>query len=238
MTDHKIVILVKETENKNTQKATKWAVNVYEDWKYSKIGSGFIIPNLKDLTVQDINSILGKFVLEDKKKNREIYHARTLHLFVTGLLRGIRPQGCSNLNFLNESDDRFLKFRQILDTQMKQLTSDGYDINVKQADPISVEQEELLWDSLRGRDEHRNLQISQTQLGGDYNGNYIEFRGQIIEVKRLFVPTNRRPADFLLKDMSNTLNPSTTQIKIEQPKSLTENDNLAILVPKQDNAEN
>ncbi|CAC5381872.1 unnamed protein product [Mytilus coruscus] len=67
MTDHEIDILIKETENKNTKKATKWAVNVYEDWNNSKIGSGFIIPDLKDLSVQDINSILGKFVVEVRK---------------------------------------------------------------------------------------------------------------------------------------------------------------------------
>ncbi|CAG2235448.1 unnamed protein product [Mytilus edulis] len=177
MTDNEIDTLIEDAENKNTKKATKWAVNVYEDWKNSKIGSGLIIPNLKDLSVQDINSILGKFVVEVRKKNGEKYPAKTLYLLVTGLLRGMRSQD-------------------------EKLTSDGYGINVKQADPISVEQEEILWDKsvfgnhssesllhtvffynckyfgLRGRDEHRNLQISQIQLGEDDNGNYIEFRGK------------------------------------------------------------
>ncbi|CAG2250035.1 unnamed protein product [Mytilus edulis] len=180
MTDNEIDTLIEDAENKNTKKATKWAVNVYEDWKNSKIGSGLIIPNLKDLSVQDINSFLGKFVVEVRKKNGEKYPAKTLYLLVTGLLRGMRSQGVSNLNFLNESDDRFLRFRQILDAQMKKLTSDGYGINVKQADPISVEQEEIdksvfgnhssnllhtvfscKYFGLRGRDEHRNLQISK-----------------------------------------------------------------------------
>ncbi|VDI62823.1 Hypothetical predicted protein [Mytilus galloprovincialis] len=53
MTDNEIDTLIEDAENKNTKKATKWAVNVYEDWKNSKIGSGLIIPNLKDLSVQD-----------------------------------------------------------------------------------------------------------------------------------------------------------------------------------------
>ncbi|CAC5381871.1 unnamed protein product [Mytilus coruscus] len=125
MTDHEIDILIKETENKNTMKATKWAVNVYEDWKNSKIGSGFIIPDLKDLSVQDINSILGIFVVKVRKKNGEKYPAKTLYLLVTGLLRGMRSQGVSNRNFLNESDDRFLRFRQIIDSQMKKKTIIG-----------------------------------------------------------------------------------------------------------------
>ncbi|CAG2207359.1 unnamed protein product [Mytilus edulis] len=164
MTDNEIDTLIEDAENKNTKKATKWAVNVYEDWKNSKIGSGLIIPNLKDLSVQDINSILGKFVVEVRKKNGEKYPAKTLYLLVTGLLRGMRSHGVSNLYFLNESDDRFLRFRQILDAQMKKLTSDGYGINVKQADPISVEQEKILWD--------------KSVFGEDDNGNYIEFRGK------------------------------------------------------------
>ncbi|XP_071141790.1 uncharacterized protein [Mytilus edulis] len=138
MTDNEIDALIEDAENKNTRKATKWAVNVYEDWTKSKIGIGLIVPNLKDLSVKDINSILGKFEVEVRKKNREKYPAKTLYLLVTGLLRGMQSQGVSNLNFLNESVDRFLRFRQILDAQMKKITLDGYGINVKQADPISV----------------------------------------------------------------------------------------------------
>ncbi|CAG2199631.1 unnamed protein product [Mytilus edulis] len=78
MTDNEIDTLIEDAENKNTKKATKWAVNVYEDWKNSKIGSGLIIPNLKDLSVQDINSILGKFVVEVEKEWREISSENTL----------------------------------------------------------------------------------------------------------------------------------------------------------------
>ncbi|XP_071137003.1 uncharacterized protein [Mytilus edulis] len=83
MTDHEIHTLIEDTENKNKKKATQWTDNVYEDWKNSKIGSGLIIPNLKDLSVQDINSILGKFVVEVPKKNGEKYPANTLYLLVT-----------------------------------------------------------------------------------------------------------------------------------------------------------
>ncbi|XP_071123894.1 uncharacterized protein KIAA1958-like [Mytilus edulis] len=309
MTDNEIDTLIEDAENKNTKKATQWAVNVYEDWKNSKIGSGLIIPNLKDLSVQDINSILGKFVVEVRKKNGEKYPAKTLYLLVTGLLRGMRSHGVSNLNFL--------RFRQILDAQMKKLTSDGHGINVKQADPISVEQEEILWDKsvfgnhssesllhtvffynckyfgLRGRDEHRNLQISQIQLGEDDNGNYIECRGKdnktyngglhhryiapksvrqylekdcqtlksyqmymnaIYEIdKSVSSPFYRRPVLYdgsvkfdhilganrlgsLMKTIcSNILNPSNKQIKLENPKPLT--DTRAIL-SEQFNIEN
>ncbi|VDI16188.1 Hypothetical predicted protein [Mytilus galloprovincialis] len=172
-----------------------------------------------DLSVQDINSILGKFALEVRKKNGEKYPAKTLYLLVTGLLRGIRSQGVSNLNLLNESDNRFLRFRQILDAQMKKLTSDGYGINVKQADPISVEQEDILW--------NKSVSGISEQMVMDRTGHGSEKA----------VRTYKRPADSMLKDVSNILNPSNKQIKLEDPKPLTESDTRAIL-PEQVNIEN
>ena len=49
------------------------------------------------------------------------------------------------------------------------------------------------------------------------------------------VRTYKRPADSMLKDVSNILNPSNKQIKLEDPKPLT--DTRAIL-PEQVNIEN
>ncbi|VDI17737.1 Hypothetical predicted protein [Mytilus galloprovincialis] len=265
MTDHEIDTLIEDTENNNTKKATKWAVNVYKDWQESKIGSGLIIPNLKDLSVQDINNILGKFVVEVRKRDGEKYPAKTLYLLVTGLLRGMRSQGVSNLNFLNESGDRFLRFRQILDAQINKLTSDGYGINVKQADPISVEQEKILcltflsdgsvkFDHILGANRLGLLMKTICQKG-ELKGNFSNHSGKRTLATRLYQAgvseqmimdrtghrsekafrTYKRPADFMLKDVSNILNPSNKQIKLEDPKPLT--DTRAIL-PEQVNIEN
>ncbi|CAC5377501.1 unnamed protein product [Mytilus coruscus] len=73
---------------------------------------------------------------------------------------------------------------------------------VIEADPLSIELEEKLWESdvfgfssaetllhtvffynsklfgPRGRDEHRNLQVEQIVIGEDDNGEYIEFKGK------------------------------------------------------------
>ncbi|XP_062572726.1 uncharacterized protein LOC134234683 [Saccostrea cucullata] len=105
----------------------------------------------------------------------------------------------NTLNFMNEKDDRFIRFRRSLDAQMKFLTSKGYGSTVRQADPISRDQEERLWTSdvvghessetllygvffyncklfgLRGRDEHHELDISQFEVGEDDIGKFIQF---------------------------------------------------------------
>lgn len=77
------------------------------------------IPELKDFTVNYINHFLGKFVIEVRKKDRNKYTPNTLYLLVCAILREMRPNGVNNMNFLNDSDDRFLKFRKVLDAQMK-----------------------------------------------------------------------------------------------------------------------
>lgn len=116
--------------------------------------------------------------------------------------RFMRDQGCHDLNFLNVKDDRFIRVRKTLDAQMKWLTSQGYGCDTKQADPISEEQENSLWQSgtfnletssgilnavffyncklfgLRGRDEHYNLETSQFSIGEDDCGKFIHFVGR------------------------------------------------------------
>jgi len=86
---------------------------------------------------------LGKFVIEVRNKDGNKYTPNTLHLLVCGILREMRSNGVNNMNFLNDSNDRFLRFRQVLDAQMKTLTAQGYGSNVKQADPLTTEQEEI-----------------------------------------------------------------------------------------------
>ena len=84
---------------------------------------------------------------------------------------------------------------------MKLATEQGIGTAKNQAQPISVQQESVLWEKgilnvesalgsravyyynckvfgLRGRDEHRNLKINQYYFGSDESGNCINFRGR------------------------------------------------------------
>ncbi|XP_063436319.1 uncharacterized protein LOC134717755 [Mytilus trossulus] len=105
-------------------------------------------------------------------------------------------------NFLDEKDLRFVTFRRVLDSRMKELLSKGFRTKVKRADPLSLQDEENLWQKgvfgmtnsvslqhtaffyacklfgLRGRDEHRNLDCSQLEIGTDQTGKYVRFIGR------------------------------------------------------------
>ncbi|XP_061193639.1 uncharacterized protein LOC133201853 [Saccostrea echinata] len=104
------------------------------------------------------------------------------------------------MNFLDVKDARFHDFRKTLDARMKELASQGIGVSIKQADPLTPEQEDVLWEKkllgshtsksyintvfyyncklfgLRGPDEHRKLEVCQIKCG-DSDGN-IEFCGR------------------------------------------------------------
>ena len=112
----------------------------------------------------------------------------------------MREIGITDMNFL--SDDRFLGFQKTLDARMKQLHSSGIGVSRKQAEPITPNKEERLWQSgqlgdgslqslfntvlyyncklfgMRAMDEHRSLKCSQFSVGYEGNLRYIEFTGR------------------------------------------------------------
>ena len=74
--------------------------------------------------MDDANKWLSRFIVEVRKKNGDFYPPKSLYLLSVGLLRFNRDAGV-NMNFMDDRDDRFLRFRRILDSQMKMLTSKG-----------------------------------------------------------------------------------------------------------------
>lgn len=133
---------------------------------------------------------------------RSEYPAATLYQICAGILRYMRDNGVTNMNFLDNNDKRFYNFRKTLDARMKEISSKGIGLKKKQADPISADDENLLWEKdllggatsksllntvfydscklfgLRGMDEHRSLTRDQFSLGQDNVGTYIDFQGK------------------------------------------------------------
>ena len=96
----------------------------------------------------------------------------------------------------------FDKSRKASDARMKQLTSQGVGTATKSAEPLTAEQETILWDQvlfsvhsaegpinavfwynckcfgLRAVDEHRNLVREQFTIDVDSVGQYLEFNGR------------------------------------------------------------
>lgn len=108
---------------------------------------GDTIPELEHFNAEYVNKWLSQFFMEVRKQNGELYPAKSLYLLASGILRHFRDCGLTDMNFLNDSDDRFLHFRKCLDSQMKWITRQGICSEIKQAEPVTSKHEETLWTS-------------------------------------------------------------------------------------------
>lgn len=193
--------MVKSTESKNTRKNTNWSIATFEDWRGTRMCSTNCVVQLVNFTNLDINQWLSKFVNETRHKDGNPYPPKTLYMLCVGLLRFLRENGV-HMNFLDEKDCRFNEFRHALSAGMTELTMEGIGTTTKQAEVISQETENILWEKgllgngsskailntmffynsklfgLRGVDEHRNLSVDQFELGVDQNGCYLLFMGR------------------------------------------------------------
>lgn len=99
-------------------------------------------------------------------------------------------------------NSKYYEFRRILSARMSELTAAGVGIRHKQAEPISAETENKLWEKgllgnktgksllntmffyncklfgLRGVDEHGGMEIDQIDLGVDQRGYFVKFKGR------------------------------------------------------------
>lgn len=182
---------------KSTEKKALWASRVFDDWRENRnklsLNTQKPIPNLLDLTNEDMCQELRKFLLECRKQDGSEYPSDTLYELLMSIQMFLHING-KNVKFLNE--DEFLPLKHTLDNRMKDLSAKGHVKKRKQADIMTYEEEELLWDSgelgsknpqqllntvlylfgihfaLRAGQEHRNLRFirSQIQLKCDKSG--------------------------------------------------------------------
>ncbi|KAJ8270845.1 hypothetical protein GJAV_G00119940 [Gymnothorax javanicus] len=131
----------------NTQRRDKWAYNVFTAWAIAvnnRRGEGRKpVTLLENMTLDQLGYFMSKFVLEVRKKDGCEYPPNSLFQIVMGIQSYIKTVSKRNVEFLQS--DVFEEFRQVLDGEMKRLTRKGLGQNVKKAEAISVDEEELLW---------------------------------------------------------------------------------------------
>ncbi|XP_063397184.1 uncharacterized protein KIAA1958-like [Mytilus trossulus] len=202
VSDEDIEKLISSQANANTKKNTKWSIGVFNEWRIARSKHGDSIADIHMLEAAEMNHWLQRFVIEVRNKKGEEYPPKSLYSIICGLLRYCKDMNVNDKNFLDEKDLRFVTFRRVLDSRMKELLSKGFGTKVKRADPLSLQDEENLWQKgffgmtnsvslqhtaffyacklfgLRGRDEHRNLDCSQFEIGTDQTGKYVRFIGR------------------------------------------------------------
>ena len=81
--------------------------------------------------------------MEIRKKNGDEFPPNTLHHIVSGLQRHLHLSGQPELDFFKNPE--FAEFRCDLDAEMKRLQRSGLGSKRRQAEPLTLEEEELLW---------------------------------------------------------------------------------------------
>ena len=171
-----------------------WAVTAYNDWREERLWTfQYDVPiyyadlnNLAELTKPNLQHALCRFVPEvTKKKGEGLYLGQTLYQMIVGIQKYL---------FLNKlkwkliDGEEFDDLRNVLDNVMKHRTEANVGVVKKQAQVISYEQENLLWERgilgeqtpdqlrrtvlfllginmyLRAVDEHYNLRRSTPDL--------------------------------------------------------------------------
>ena len=187
----------------NTKSMTEWGVRVWTEWASSRAvspapdGVISVVTPLLAMTPEHLAYWMGKFVLEVRKKDGKEYPPKTLYALVCCFKRFFEQNGVFPLS---PGDATFGSFRVTLDAEMKRLHGLGLGTCSKQAEPITTDEEALLWTSgqfgtnngsvlfntvyyynckvfgLRSYDEHRELQCAQYQKKVDEQGRlYLEY---------------------------------------------------------------
>ena len=93
---------------------------------------------------QQLQHYLSCFVLEARKKDGTEYHPDTLYHIVCDVIQFLRENGQPEVEFFKVHiyDD----FRSTLDSRMKRLKQAGMGSCKCQAEPLTEEEEEVLWE--------------------------------------------------------------------------------------------
>ena len=130
---------------KKTLEDTKYCVKVWEEWcSYRRQTCRDTIPPLQCIVPSQLQHWLTRFVLEVRKKNGAEYSPDTLHHLCCGIMRFLRWNGWPSIDFFVDAE--FMDFRSILDGEMKRLQAQGVGSKKKQAEPLTEQEEEILWE--------------------------------------------------------------------------------------------
>jgi len=135
---------------KNTLYKNNWAVNTFTFWQNernklalnSSLNISAIHPELEEMTKDELNYALSRFVSEMKKKDGNDYPGQTLYELVMAIQNHLSVKG-KCYRFLN--DPSFKQLQDSLDCIMKTRCAAGIGIQKRQAQVLSFADEDKFW---------------------------------------------------------------------------------------------
>ena len=134
-------------------------MNLFSEWKEKRnvsvqtegLNSAFVVGELMTMDNMALDKAMQFFIAEVRNKSGGEYHPNTLYEMVISIQHFLRASG----RFVSFLDDTGFVY---LDAKMKELSRKGIGITRKQADIISAEQENEMWErGILGTDTARNL---------------------------------------------------------------------------------
>ena len=150
---------------KNTEKATNWAVRVFEQWRVERNratsdDSEMCPSNLLQCPVQvSFNYWLSRFVVEAHREDGQPYPPTSISNLLAGLYRECRKYDPNCPNFMNRKAT-FKELNGALQVRYRELRKAGVGAVVKHAAVVSPDEEQALWDS-KVVDDHDPLALQR-----------------------------------------------------------------------------
>ena len=140
--------LTKKTFSSETMKKVNWAKGMFQEWRsHRNKKEGFSdihcdLDNLSTINVESLIFALCRFITEVKKLDGCDFPPKTLYEILVCLQFYLETEGFS---WHLISDEVFKDVKFTLDNTMKQCTEAGLGNNVRQAEVLSISDEDILW---------------------------------------------------------------------------------------------
>ena len=150
--DREIERLKQKNWNKNTTRSTNTWVRRFESWYLQQPRQQ---AKLEEIPVQELDRVLQEFYCHVRKQNGDEYEPDSLRTMLAALDRHLSGRGCS-YSIIKERE--FKESRLVLNGKAIQLRENGKGKKSKKADPLTAEEEEILWNTgVLGGDNPKSL---------------------------------------------------------------------------------
>ena len=150
VSEKEILDMIKSAVPQSTKLSTTWSANIWQDWleyRQSK-GDEDVPPPLVGINNDQLGYWLPRFVLEVQNKKGSEYIGSTIYALCAGIQRFVREDRVASNKVTVDifKDSNFAYFQSALNSKLIDLHSKGIGTTTKQAEVISNQLEEQLWE--------------------------------------------------------------------------------------------